>query len=271
LSAIIAFSDVHLGYNRTDYDNFMEFLHWLQQRDDLADVVIIGDLIDLWRRDVVGLEFALSGYMEELRRLQQRVSVHYLFGNHDFHVKFLENHDYEFTAQPSITLNRFGYNIHFLHGHQCDPLQNILGPETSEILCWTMSDNIGEWKSKLWDIFGRPKSIPKDEFEANIDLIMSPPEDKARTDALSKKYAGVADFVECLKAYLRITDEKEFLVYGHTHKPFIDLGRRVANTGCWINGTSPSNTYFELVKWPPQVIEFKGKALNSTAVSALHF
>jgi UDP-2,3-diacylglucosamine pyrophosphatase LpxH len=192
LSAIIGFSDVHLGYDQTDYDHFTEFLQGLQNRDDLADVVIVGDLIDLWRRDVVGLEFALSRYMEELKILQKKVNVHYVIGNHDFHVGSLKNHDYPFATQSSVTIERFGYTLHFLHGHQCDPLQNILGPETSEILCWTMSDDIGEWKSKLWDIFG-PKlakgklKLAKSKFEANVDSLMSPPEDARRTAALSKK------------------------------------------------------------------------------------
>lgn len=276
MSAIVAFSEVHLGYDRTDYDGFMEFLQGLQNRDDVADVVIVGDLIDLWRRDVVGLEFVLSKYMEELKRLQKKVNVHYVIGNHDFHVGFLKNHDYSFTGQSSITIVRFGYTIHFLHGHQCDPLQNILGPETSEILCWTMSDNIGEWRSKLWDIFGpklakgKPK-LSKHRFEAEIDAVMSPPEEERRTDALSKKFAGVADFVECLRGYFRRTEEKEFVVYGHTHKPFIDLNSRVANTGCWIKGASPANTYFEFAEWPPRIIEFKGKPLIPSTISKLRF
>jgi len=61
MSAIIAFSDVHLGYERADSDRFMEFVKSLQDRDDLGDVVIIGDLVDLWRRDVIGLESSALG------------------------------------------------------------------------------------------------------------------------------------------------------------------------------------------------------------------
>jgi UDP-2,3-diacylglucosamine pyrophosphatase LpxH len=274
----VSFPDWDLpSENRTDYDRFTEFLQKLQNRDDVADVVIVDDLIDLWRRDVVGLEFALSRYMEQLKTLQKKVKVHYVVGNHDFHVESLKNHDYPFTGQSSMSIERFGYTIHFLHGHQCDPLQNIpFGQETSEILCWTMSDNIGEWKSKLWDIFGpklakdEPK-LSKYEFEAEIDSLMSPPEDERRTGPLSRKFAGVADFVECLKGYLRITGEKEFLVYGHTHKPFIDLDSRVANTGCWIKGANPANTYFEFTQWPPRIIEFNGEPLMPFRISKLKF
>jgi UDP-2,3-diacylglucosamine pyrophosphatase LpxH len=267
MSAIVAFSDVHLGYDRTDYDHFMEFLQELQNRDDLADVVIVGDLVDLWRRDIVGLEFALSKYVEELKRLQNKVNVHYVLGNHDFHVGYLKNHDYPLKPQSSLTIERFGYTVRFLHGHQCDPLQNILGPNTSEILCWTLSDDVGEAKSRLWDLFGTKSKLPKEEFEANVESLMRPPEDERRIQA----FGLPADFVDCIKAYLKVTEEKEFIVFGHTHEPFIDVNSRVANTGCWIKGANPANTYFEFVRWPPRIVEFNGQPLIPTTISKLKF
>jgi UDP-2,3-diacylglucosamine pyrophosphatase LpxH len=262
MSAIIAFSDVHLGYEQSDSDAFIEFIRSLHDRNDLGDVVVVGDLIDLWRRDIVGLEFELSRYMEELKVLQKKTKVHYVVGNHDFHVRFLKKHGYPFTPEDSVELPRFGYTVRFLHGHQCDPLQNILGPETSEILCWTLSDDVGEWKSRLWDIFGQKSKMSKEDFEANIDLLMRPPEDRVRAARLGP----ISDFVECIKAYLKIAEEKEFIVFGHTHKPFIDLGRRVANTGCWLKGAYPSHTYFEFEGWPPHVVEFNGAKLEPTSV-----
>lgn len=267
MSAIVAFSDVHLGYDHSNSDAFMEFLLELQKRNDLGDVVIVGDLVDLWRRDIVGLEFELSRYMEELKNLQKKVKVHYVFGNHDFHVGYLKNHDYPFEPQSSLSIERFGYTIRFLHGHQCDPLQNILGPDTSEILCWTLSDNIGEAKSWLWDLFGSKSKLQKEEFLAKVDSLMIPPEDARRTEALG----SVSDFVECIEAFIKVTGEKEFIVFGHTHKPFIDLNRRVANTGCWINGAIQTNTYFEFGSWPPRIIEFRGQPLKPSSLSALKF
>jgi UDP-2,3-diacylglucosamine pyrophosphatase LpxH len=266
MSSILAFSDVHLGYAQSDSDAFIAFIHELQNRNDLGDVVIVGDFVDLWRRDVVGLEFELSRYMEELKALQKKTNVHYVIGNHDFHVGFLKNHGYPFTPQTSVVITRFGYTIHFLHGHQCDPIQNILGPDTSEILCWTMSDDFGEWKSKLYDRI-RPKSMSREEFESNIESLMTPPEDRPRRE----RFGLPTDFVECLKAHFGITGEKEFIVFGHTHQAFIDLGKRVANTGCWIKGAHPANTYFEFGSWPPSVVEFNGSKLSPTSVSTLKF
>lgn len=267
MSAIVAFSDVHLGWDRANSDDFMAFMKYLQGRADLGDVVIVGDLVDLWRRDIIGLEFELSKYMEELKALQKKVRVHYVVGNHDAHVEHLENHEYPFKPQTSIEINRFGYTVKFLHGHQCDPLQNILGPNTSEILCWTLSDAIGEKKSRLWEIFGFKGKLPRNQFEAQIDLLLNPPEDIRRTQA----FGLVTDFVDCVKANLKITGEKEFVVFGHTHKPFIDLKKRVANTGCWIRGMNPTNTYFEFEGWPPSIVEFGKQPLKPTPLSMLRF
>jgi len=271
MSAIVAFSDVHLGYELADSDAFIDFVKVLQSRDDLGDVVIVGDFVDLWRRDVIGLEFELSGFVEELKTLQRKgVKVHYVAGNHDAHVEYLKNHAYPFEAQPLVTIERFGYTIRFLHGHQCDPLQNILGPNTSDILCWTLSDNIGKQKDWLWEIL-TSKGFQRDKLEAKIDSLTQPPEDKHRIEAFEEKFGGVADFVECLKAHFKLTGENEFIVYGHTHKPFIDIGKRVANTGCWIKGANPANTYFEFGSWPPYLVEFKGQPLKSTSISMLKF
>jgi UDP-2,3-diacylglucosamine pyrophosphatase LpxH len=62
----------------------LEFIKRLQSSNDLGDVVIVGDLVDLWRRDVIALGFELSTCVEELKILQENAEVHYIFGNHDF-------------------------------------------------------------------------------------------------------------------------------------------------------------------------------------------
>jgi UDP-2,3-diacylglucosamine pyrophosphatase LpxH len=266
MSAIVAFSDVHLGYERSDSEAFGEFVRTLQTRNDLADVVIIGDLIDLWRRDVIGLEFVLSKHVEELKTLQEKANVHYLYGNHDAHVQHLKQHGYPFQVQESIAMERFGYTFRFLHGHQCDPLQNIFGPGTSELLCWTLSDDIGGKKSALWDLLTLKRAgVSREVFEANFDSLTSPPQDRRRT----AKFGGLSDFLTCVRAYLKITGEKEFIVFGHTHKPFIDLEKRVANTGYWEKEAPDANTYLEITGWPPRLLTFGGAELRPTSRSTL--
>jgi len=267
---IVALSDVHLGFDRSNSKEFLEFLRQLQNRDDLEDFVIVGDFIDLWRRDVIGLEFELSKYIEELKILQKNVNIHYVIGNHDFHLRSLKNHGYPFEFKDSLLLERFGYKIRFLHGYQCDPIQNLLGPDTSEILCWTLSDDAGEMKSRLGEILCPKLNISREDLEEKIELLKSLPEDPARRMEFSK-VGRVSDFIDCIKANFKITDDEEFIVYGHTHRPFVDTEKRVANTGCWIKDSEYTNTYFEFKEWPPRIVEFKGKEIKSTAITSLEF
>jgi UDP-2,3-diacylglucosamine pyrophosphatase LpxH len=270
---IIAFSDVHLGLKDSNSDDILEFLQQLQNRSDLSDLVIVGDFIDLWRRDVIGLEFEISEYIEALKAIQNKgVDVHYIIGNHDFHIGCLKNYAYpNFEFKTSLPLERFGYKINFLHGHQCDSLQIILGPDGMEIFCWTLSDVAGDDKSKLWDILTKllnffklsPRlGVNKDTFNTQFEALMSPPENAVRKEAYEKNYKTDSEVISCLRKNLGMgKGENEFIVFGHTHKPFIDINERVANTGCWIKGTP--NTYFEFKKWPPQVIPFEVKPLKS--------
>jgi len=61
-------------------------------------------------------------------------------------------------------------------------------------------NDIGEEKSKLWEILGsRAKS--KDGFEANIEALMSPPEDRRR----ARTFGSFSDFVDCVKAELKVS------------------------------------------------------------------
>ena len=82
---IIAVSDVHLGYMNasktesfSDKKSFVSFLDGLAGRDDITDFVICGDLLDMWRRDMVGVTIEnldiLSRFQEA--RLQDESSLY---------------------------------------------------------------------------------------------------------------------------------------------------------------------------------------------------
>ena len=93
---IIAVSDVHLGHvnagrteNFSDKNNFISFLDSLAKRDDITDFVICGDLLDMWRRDMVGVTIENLDILNRFRTLQSKMKIHYLAGNHDYHVRHL--------------------------------------------------------------------------------------------------------------------------------------------------------------------------------------
>ena len=49
--AIIAVSDLHLGFDASDKAAFIQFLRKLQSDPNVTDLVLLGDIVDMWRRD----------------------------------------------------------------------------------------------------------------------------------------------------------------------------------------------------------------------------
>ena len=93
---IIAVSDVHLGYMNasktesfSDKKSFVSFLDGLAGRDDITDFVICGDLLDMWRRDMVGVTIENLDILSRFQKLASKMKVHYMAGNHDYHIRYL--------------------------------------------------------------------------------------------------------------------------------------------------------------------------------------
>ena len=55
LIVIIATSDQHLGYKNSDKIAFNLFLDYLQDADNVTHFVLLGDVVDMWRRDASGV------------------------------------------------------------------------------------------------------------------------------------------------------------------------------------------------------------------------
>ncbi|MGD1061518.1 MAG: hypothetical protein ABR879_08695, partial [Methanomassiliicoccales archaeon] len=51
----IVVSDVHLGSEKSDKEAFNAFLISLHDDNEVTDLVLLGDLVDMWRRDASGV------------------------------------------------------------------------------------------------------------------------------------------------------------------------------------------------------------------------
>ena len=90
---IIAVSDVHLGYLKEDdskqslsnKSGFCDLLRDIEARDDIDRLVICGDMLDMWRRDMVGVTIENLDVLNMLQSLsdKKKIKVYYLAGNHD--------------------------------------------------------------------------------------------------------------------------------------------------------------------------------------------
>ena len=84
--AIVAVSDLHLGFDNSDKPAFNRFLEKLLSDPSITDLVLLGDIVDMWRRDSSGVFLENHDVLDLMLELQKKMKVYYVAGNHDFHV-----------------------------------------------------------------------------------------------------------------------------------------------------------------------------------------
>lgn len=249
--AIVAVSDVHLGFKLCKKDNFNSFLDWLRTREDVKHLVICGDFLDMWRRDLAGVILENAETLSKLQNLQPKIKVHYVAGNHDHHVRALKNFDYQFEFSKELSLAGGDVAYRFLHGYEFDPTQN---PLYFDALCYT-TDELDDILSEAWKIFTSEKKwwervfsfIVKGKAMGEMERMLTKPKERLK---------DIIDVVE--KNACQAVKENEVLLFGHTHEPFINKKENVANCGSWQSDTSPPNTYVEIKDEKIALKVFKG-------------
>lgn len=120
---ILAVSDIHIGYANSNVDAFNDFLQEVTNRPDVDTVVILGDYFDMWRRDVSGLFQENHEVFKSILALKQKKNVHYVAGNHDYHLLRLIDHKYPLSFEKDLTLPGNGITYVFKHGWEFDDEQ----------------------------------------------------------------------------------------------------------------------------------------------------
>jgi UDP-2,3-diacylglucosamine pyrophosphatase LpxH len=265
---VIAVSDQHLGYENSDKVAFNQFLEQLQEDNELTDLVLLGDVVDMWRRDSSGVFLENKetvNRMFALRKKNKDLTIHYVAGNHDFHVLRLRNFDYPFNFSPTLTLPDpdCDYVYEFVHGYEFDPLQQ---EPLMEGLCHVMSDGTGDFESDIWGALTAAWSDVefilavlcrnrKNRLRVDVQSLQTRPEDRL------KATMGEVEKRACQRA--KILQPNGILVFGHTHKPFVNTTETVANTGSWVtDATYEHNTYVELSGGKPRLFVFGGQEIT---------
>jgi len=83
MTRTVLFSDLHFGYENFNKPQFDAFLTYLEKEANASRILILGDLFDLWRADVIDSVTFGWPYIDKLRNLN--VETHYIVGNHDYH------------------------------------------------------------------------------------------------------------------------------------------------------------------------------------------
>jgi UDP-2,3-diacylglucosamine pyrophosphatase LpxH len=252
---IVATSDQHLGYEDSDKTAFNSFLDQVRTDPSITQFVMLGDVIDMWRRDASGVFLENRETFNKILSLPPEIQVHYVCGNHDFHLRELKDHGYPFNFTDSLKLSEDGRNYRFVHGYQFDDQQiEVL----MEALCRTMSDTAGTFESNLWTTLPRDwinrNPLPRNWTTLDLrnfeSLKIRPEERLAETlNAIERKACASVK-------------PGEVLVFGHTHAPFINKAGTVVNTGSWVKGAAVYNTYVRLEAGGPRLFVFGGKEIT---------
>jgi len=242
---ILAVSDVHLGYSHSNVDDFEAFLQSVIGRTDVDALVILGDFIDMWRRDVSGLFLENHRILQSLLTLQQKKPFYYVVGNHDYHLLKLVDHKYPLEFKSELTLPGKDVTYVFKHGYEFDSEQV---PSLMDLLCDTTSDEGGQARSDIWVKLassGEPLESLNQRIEVHftagkyLQHLLTPPKDRLST-------TPGTTYSEVEKKAAESVQNGQLLVFGHSHRPFVSPTQNLVNTGSWVNEEETYNTYVEL-------------------------
>jgi UDP-2,3-diacylglucosamine pyrophosphatase LpxH len=267
---IIVVSDVHLAQHPNDPDvkrDDQEFEDFLKQiaGDQLRDgghLVLLGDIVDFWRRDFAKALTETAEIFSKLTSFNTNVNVHYVAGNHDFFMLRL----YERLApkfpfadvSKSVSLQDGEVKFFFIHGYQLEVLANpfyksLISYESfSENLC-LYGDDTGNAASKLWDAFQTSKSLLEGLVRLPVDVsgalksMMKSPEERLEGHHQAKSQIDQLAASKSRMLYLG-AERDEVLVFGHTHDhdSAYDALNRVVNTGSWKKSPCEDYRYLEI-------------------------
>jgi UDP-2,3-diacylglucosamine pyrophosphatase LpxH len=227
----IIVSDLHLGYKKSNVAAFMNFLKESISKDMSKEysLFIIGDLWDLWRRhDII--------YSEESDQLLSLVNqfkdVYYLPGNHD-HITLDSAHNYPefncYNINNHFRVRSGDKNFFLVHGHELEVESKLISMKLSEYnkisdeLC-RMNDTEGKIASYLHETFHKVFR----QGQPQITDFLQTAEQRQGMDAIDRFAKSKAKYP---LLGMQLTD---ILIFGHTHRPYIDFENRVVNTGAWI-------------------------------------
>jgi UDP-2,3-diacylglucosamine pyrophosphatase LpxH len=265
---IIVVSDVHLGSGTCDRASFNSFLGSLHEDPELNELVLLGDIVDMWRRDASGVFLENMETMQIIKDLQNKIKVHWVAGNHDYHVLRLKNraphYRYPFDFKKDLEIVDGGRTIRFMHGSEFEYGHELgLLRPSMEILCRLMSDFDGVEEERLWTYLQRKfldlhYTIFTQHLETRLKRSTRSLNDSPQERLKENKLERVEK-----RAYEEVRGKpNHLLVFGHTHHPFISNGEELVNTGSWVTDSPVHKTYVVLQGGIPHLLVYDGKEIT---------
>jgi UDP-2,3-diacylglucosamine pyrophosphatase LpxH len=231
---IIAVSDVHIGYSESDSLEFARFLgDDLWEKNRITDLVLCGDIFDMWRGSIVDVMIEGSGIVRGLKHLHWKygINITFIAGNHDYLIRNSRVKPFKFNTFK--TLEEGGVKYTFIHGWEDDSIQNSA---FFDALCYT--DNpTGEFIGDAWQNYLRYQSYLTRLWESLFGL-------KSREQmGVMIEPPGERDLGWLFGSYDQGPTQMtgDVTVLGHTHTPGIN--GNVVNCGSWCSDSPVHNTY----------------------------
>lgn len=277
-SKVVIVSDVHLGYEHSDHNSFNGFLDKLLQSNDVHTLIILGDFVDMWRRDVSGLFLEFNSILGKIMELKKKIDIYCVAGNHDYHLLQLSSNENPFSNSYPLefkenipVLEVEGIKYKFMHGHEFDRSQ---WPPIIEILCENFSDEMGEIRSNIWTLI---QSMGKSIFSFYWYLIKNHNGnytsyvENLKTPPHSRKNFEISDVEKRAVEHIRKEISVQRLVFGHTHKPFVSVDKSLANSGSWVSDERTFNTYIEIDGTEIRLMQYNKGNISSDFIRDFQF
>ena len=120
-------SDLHLGYEHTNYDKVCKFLDLAESKSD--ELILCGDIFDLWRYPVDKIDkTTMVGFKEALNSLKEvskKIPIKIITGNHDYNLDKVWNKNLRKDYSFEITNSFYKGDIYFTHGWEFDVIQRF--------------------------------------------------------------------------------------------------------------------------------------------------
>lgn len=230
-----------------------EYFHSKEDR-----LIILGDIFDFWRKDAAKVLIENQEIISKMKDISKRSIINYVVGNHDYSVRNMwrgaGTMSLFSTMGKSLYLEINGESFTFIHGHQLEVLANPYNKSEkvydsiSALLCDTAGVT-GTIASTVWSCL---------DLGLHGDYIKSVK--KPVSERLKGKHNAI-DTVEKLaqsKSRSIYTGAEGWLVYGHTHRGYVDEMSRTANTGSWgRNGDDSGLDYMIIEDAKPKLCAYE--------------
>lgn len=226
---VVAASDVHLGWDESNTKDFREFLTETVPQLDVDALLLLGDIVEMWRRGIASVLIEHNGVFQDIEQLDsQDIEVVMVAGNHDWRLMQVNSSGDVVSPAPWQFTDEFyfssgGKNFVGVHGHKADPA--TASDAENESLCMTndeTADNIVNAYESIspqiprdTGVFDRNFLLPRTGFRTLVDL--------DRDGVRERRAPGITNRIEQLY--------NEHVIFGHTHIP--KESEQSTNCGSW--------------------------------------